>query len=117
MGHLVLVIAALLCAVCVASPPSPTLVFFSELAQDQVQGFFANTTLVSQLRTLHANVSLAMREFSPERAEAVRSLNRAGVPVTAWLLLPKDQGYWLNMNNVDQAMPRFEQFLNWFAQK
>jgi len=40
----------------------------------------------------------------------VRRLNAAGVPVVAWLLLPKEQGYWFNAENSGYALDRYEHF-------
>jgi hypothetical protein len=37
----------------------------------------------------------------------VHLLNRAGIPVTAWLVLPKEQGYFLNAGNAEEARKRF----------
>ncbi len=43
----------------------------------------------------------------------VRQLNEAGIPVTAWLLLPKEQGYWFNLDNIPQAIARYADFKAW----
>jgi hypothetical protein len=43
----------------------------------------------------------------------VQRLNRAGIPVTAWLLLPLDEGYWFNANNADLATARYSAFRAW----
>jgi hypothetical protein len=45
----------------------------------------------------------------------VRELNAAGIPVTAWLALPGDQGYYLNASNAPQAEARFSDFEKWTA--
>ena len=37
------------------------------------------------------------------------------MPVIAWLLLPKEQGYWFNLYNAPQAAARYEEFKDWTA--
>jgi hypothetical protein len=59
---------------------------------------------------------MGMMDLSAPRAEIVRRLNRAGVPVTAWQLLPKSQGYWFNLNNAAHAAARYVDFQAWTAQ-
>ena len=55
-------------------------------------------------------------DLSPERAEVVRRLNAAGVPVIAWQLLPEEQGYWYNMSNAPSAAARYSAFRAWTAE-
>lgn len=42
-------------------------------------------------------------------------LNQAEIPVTAWLALPGEQGYYLNAGNAQAAMARFKEFERWSA--
>ena len=91
----------------------PVLTFFCELENNPLQKLFETSELIPELKTLNAHVSLGILDLSPERADIVRRLNRENIPVHAWLLLPKDQGYWFNLDNVDQAYHRYEQFQAW----
>jgi hypothetical protein len=96
----------------------PRLTFFCELASEPLQDLFGkggkeNRRLVNDLQKLHANVSLGIVDLTPERAEVVQRLNQAGVPVIAWLLLPKDEGYWFNLDNAPQAAARYASFKTW----
>jgi len=43
----------------------------------------------------------------------VRRLNEAGIPVTAWIALPKEEGYYLNAANAHEAAARFAAFETW----
>jgi hypothetical protein len=99
------------------SPPSqpPLLNFACELDSASLQALFADPTLIPDLQQLHAGVTLALGDFSPERAAIVRRLNEAGIPVTAWLALPMEQGYYLNASNEPQAAQRFAAFQMWTA--
>ena len=94
----------------------PRLVFACELAAPPLESLFADPAVISDLRELRAGVSLALIDLSPERAEVVRRLNRAGVPAIAWMALPREQGYYLNAGNAAQAAARFDAFQQWTAQ-
>lgn len=96
--------------------PSPQLTFACELESDELQALFADPAIVDTLQTLGASVSLGLLDLHSERAGVVRHLNQAGVPVVAWLLLPKEQGYWFNLSNVSQAMERYADFHAWSAE-
>src|SRR5512142_1814849 len=93
--------------------PLPDLTYACELAAQPLQQLFANPEVLSFLQETQAALALGIIDLSPERAEVVRRLNEAGVPVTAWLLLPKDQGYWFNLDNHPQAVARYSQFKTW----
>ena len=90
----------------------PRLTFFCELEPDPLEALFQHG-LIDDLLEMKACLSLGILDLSQERAEVVRRLNQAGVPVTAWLLLPKDQGYWLNPDNYVQAAERYDAFRAW----
>lgn len=95
---------------------TPTLTFFCELESGQLPELFSDDAVIDDLAALGAGVSLGLLDLSPERADVVRRLNRAGVPVTAWQLLPKEQGYWYNVNNAVQASARYQAFQTWTAE-
>lgn len=42
-------------------------------------------------------------------------MNQAGVPVSAWLLLPKEQGYWFQLDNAAAAARCYDDFKAWTA--
>ncbi len=92
---------------------SPHLSFFCELHGDVLTRLFEKPNIIEQLKGLNATVSLGVLDFSNERAAVVRRLNEAGIPVVAWLLLPKDQGYWFNVCNAPQATARYAEFKAW----
>jgi hypothetical protein len=90
----------------------PQLTFFCELEPEALQALFSKS-VISDLIELKAALSLGILDLSDERAEVVKRLNQAGVPVIAWLLLSKDQGYWFNLDNAPQAIARYAQFKGW----
>jgi len=93
----------------------PTLTFFCELPSEKLQALFADRKIIPQLRRLGANISLGLPDFSPERAAVVKKLTHERVPVTAWLLLPKEQGYWTSLDTVAETIRCYQQFKEWSA--
>jgi hypothetical protein len=94
----------------------PVLTFACELPADSLVDLFDDEAVIDHLAALEAKVSLGILELSPERATVVQKLNAAGVPVVAWLLLPKSQGYWFNADNGPQAVARYAAFQLWTAE-
>ena len=91
----------------------PHLTFFCELDAISLEKLFAKKRLITDLAALEASVSLGILDLSPERADIVRRLNKANIPVIAWQLLPKEDGYWYNLDNVQHASARYYAFKNW----
>lgn len=92
--------------------PTPRLTFFCELETPELDRLIT-PELLARLRVLDAAVSLAILDLSPQRAEIARRIATAGVPVTAWLLLPKSQGYYFNLDNAPQALSFYWDFVSW----
>ena len=93
----------------------PNLTFFCELPAEQLKALFADDQLIKQLQQLRANISLGLLDFSPERAAVAKKLVRAGIPVTAWLLLPKEKGYWTSLDTVAATVRCYADFKIWTA--
>ena len=91
----------------------PSLTFFCELDPAGLTELFAGNKVINYLSKLDANISLGLLDFSPQRAEVVKKLNRAGIPVTAWILLPKEEGYWTSLDTIQETAQRFEEFKIW----
>jgi hypothetical protein len=89
------------------------LTFFSELRAEELKKLFEDRFVFDDLKTLHAGISLGILDLSPERASVVQKLNRMGIPLTAWLLLPEEQGYWFNLGNHAEATARYQAFKTW----
>jgi hypothetical protein len=90
----------------------PHLTFFCELPANRLASVFQQSVLETLAR-MNAGVSLGILDLSPERADLVRKLNQYGISVTAWLLLPHDQGYWLGVENVEAAWDFYGLFQIW----
>ncbi len=93
----------------------PKLTFACELESEALEKLFADTTVVETMKQLKAGLALGLLDLSARRAAVVQKLNQANIPVTAWLLLPKEQGYWFNAGNHPQALAFYEQFKTWSA--
>jgi hypothetical protein len=91
----------------------PNLKFACELESRALASMFATSPVITDLVDLGARVSLAVPDLTEERASVVRRLNEAGIPVTAWLLLSKEQGYFFNAENAPAAAARFDEFRTW----
>jgi hypothetical protein len=91
----------------------PRITFFCELETPALIHQFNDESLIPALQNLNACLSLGVLDFSPQRAEIVKRLNQAGIPVTAWILLPKELGYWSNIGNGIETTHRYDQFKEW----
>jgi hypothetical protein len=80
---------------------------------DQMQSLFADPRVIAGLKDLHAGLGVAIVDFTPERAELVRRLNREGIPVIAGLGMPPEQGSYFNAENAPEAAARFAAFDAW----
>lgn len=83
---------------------------------DPMNKLLANPNVIASLQKLHAGVGMAIEDLSAERAENVRRLNRAGVPVVAGLSLPGNEGYYMNADNAPEAYAQFTAFQQWTEQ-
>jgi hypothetical protein len=87
--------------------------FFVELESAALEELFSSTELIPALRKMDARLAIGLIDLSAQRAALVRRLNQAGIPLTAWLLLPKPDGYWFNLDNAPQAAARYRDFRAW----
>jgi uncharacterized protein YlxP (DUF503 family) len=96
--------------------PQPQLTFFCELTPEPLAKLFDGRFVIDDLKALNATLSLGILDFSETRANLVKRLKKAGVPVIAWLLLPEEEGYWFNFDNYDKAAARYADFLAWTSE-
>jgi hypothetical protein len=91
----------------------PKLSFFNEQDGKELQKLFSDTTLIPNLKKLQAEIRMGMLDLNEERAEVLKRLNEANIPVVAWLLLPKEQGYWFHSGNSNAAFNRYYEIRKW----
>jgi hypothetical protein len=90
----------------------PDLIFGCDRQTADLDALFT-PVLVADLKALGAGVALSTEDLSPARAAVVRRLIDAGIPMLAWIVLPKDQGYYVNVGNAPQTAARFTDFDKW----
>jgi len=90
----------------------PHLVFASDQPTGELQSMLAEPGVLADLIGLKAGIALAPN-LTVDEANLVRQLNRDGIPVTAGLAVPTEQGLYLNASNGRQAAVRFEDFEKW----
>jgi len=95
---------------------APKLTFFCELTSEELRKLFSTPGLIKQLQSINANISMGLKDLSSERAAIVRQLTRSGIPVTAWLLLPEDKGYWTSLDTVSETVKMYCKFKEWTIQ-
>ena len=84
----------------------PQLIFACDRQTNELDSLFT-PQLISDLKELKAGVALSLEDLSPGRAKMVQELNAAGIPMMAWIVLPKEQGYYVNASNASQTATRF----------
>lgn len=94
--------------------PRPSLTFFNEQDSKDLDATFTPAVLTS-LSLLRASVAMGMRDLTDARADVLRRLTDAHVPVTAWVLLPRDEGYFATHANAPQVEAAVERLLAWRA--
>ena len=82
----------------------PSLTFFCELKSQALASLFRDGEVIDFLKKMDANLSLGLLDLTKQRADVVKKLNRAGIPVTAWLLLPAEQGYWTSLDTIHESV-------------
>lgn len=90
----------------------PQLIFACDRQTNELDSLFT-PQLISDLKELKAGVALSLEDLSPRRAKMVQQLNAAGIPMMAWIVLPKEQGYYVNASNAPQTAARFQEFDKW----
>ena len=91
----------------------PHIVFASDQSPEELKSMLSEPGVVADLIELKAGIALALPDLTADRASLVRELNRDGIPVTAGLTVPPEQGYYLNASNGRQAEIRFSDFEKW----
>jgi hypothetical protein len=78
-----------------------------------MQALFADHDVVAALHDLHAQVAVAIADFSPERAQVVRFLNQQQIPVIAGVTLQTKDGPYFNADDVAEAPAQIAAFEKW----
>ena len=97
---------------------TPPKLFFACCDQGaaDMQSWISNPKIIAQLKDMHAELAFSISDFSPARTQAIEQLNQDGIPLVAWLMLPADQGGYMNAQDAPEAARRFVQFQAWTQQ-
>jgi hypothetical protein len=95
----------------------PRLSFACELDHARLAELFADPGVTADLLALGARVALMCPDFSDQRADVVRQLNAAGVPVVGIPLLPLAAGYYFTTDNAGRAAASYQRFRAWTRQQ
>ena len=96
-----------------SDPRVQGLTYFTELQAADLNALFARPGLLSLLQRCGASISMAMLDLSDTRRRVLAALNQRGIPVTAWLVLEPDEGYWLTADNADLGHRRYLRVRDW----
>src|SRR4051812_43891613 len=77
----------------IGAPGQPRLIFFCDLAGQALLDLLCWPGLLDRLVSQGYSVALSVARLDAARARAARLLNRHGVPLVAWLLLPPEAGF------------------------
>jgi hypothetical protein len=91
----------------------PNLTFFVEVELEPLEELFGRPEVAPFLAEQRCTISMGLLDLSPRRAAVVRGLESKGIPVTGWLLLDLEDGYWLNADNADRARERWRETAAW----
>ncbi|SPE17764.1 exported hypothetical protein [Candidatus Sulfotelmatomonas gaucii] len=78
-----------------------------------MQALFADHEVIAALHDMHAQVGVAVADFSPERVQVVRYLNQQQIPVIAGVTLQTKDGPYFNVDNVAEAPAQIAAFEKW----
>ena len=81
--------------------------------KEALSALLADPSVFADLKELHAGLAIPIDELSPDRAQLVHRLNEAGIPASAWIVLPGEQGYYVNASNAPQTARWFAEFEKW----
>jgi hypothetical protein len=93
----------------------PKLGFAVELPEEYIDKYFTEETF-GYIQKLDAGVVIGTVDLSSKRASLVQQLNKRNIPVFLWILLPHEEGYWMNMDNADNSTKRYNEIKSWIGQ-
>ena len=93
------------------------LTYFTELPAVELDALLARPGVLQLLRRSGAAVSMAMLDLGGARRDVVAALSEHQVPVTAWLVLDKEDGYWLTADNAELGRRQYCRVRDWAWQE
>lgn len=87
--------------------------FFNEQDTPELEALFDDAGVVRHLVALRAGVTMGLRDLSDGRARVLRHLADEGIPVGAWVLLPREDGYFATLDNAERVTARYAEVHAW----
>ncbi len=112
MKKIILIVVVSICFT-ITTLANPVFSFFNEMKTPALVQLFKDTSIIYDLKKLNAQIRMGILDLTDERAQIIRDLNKSGVPVVAWLLLPEEKGYWFNSGNGQAAIARYQEIKKW----
>ncbi len=99
----------------VAGPGTrPHLIFACcDQGQPALSSMFGDPTVFADLKELHAGLAIPIDVLRADRAQLIHRLNEEGLPALAWMVLPRNEGYYVNASNAAQTAHWFAEFEKW----
>jgi len=95
----------------------PQLFFFTELAPGaSLLEILQSPGALEALSACGAGVALALTDLDAERVAVARLLTDWGIPLVAWLCLPVEEGFALNLANYPHAAARYYTMRAWIRE-
>lgn len=91
----------------------PQLFFFSEASGTELLQLIEKTEVLELFSRHNYGIVLSVAQLDHTLAQVVQTLNHYGIPLIAWLLLPPEQGFALNLQNYPQVCAQYELFRTW----
>ncbi|HEU5085872.1 MAG TPA: hypothetical protein VFT99_00455, partial [Roseiflexaceae bacterium] len=91
----------------------PQLIFFTELDASALLAALERPGTLALLGELDAGVALALTSLDERYARIARLLQAHGITTIAWLCLPLQEGFALNLTNYPRVLERYHDFHEW----
>lgn len=96
----------------------PQLYFFTELGGARaLRGLLEIPGTCELIAASGAGVALALTELNDESVVIARMLAQHEIPLVAWICLPADEGFALNLANYPQTAARYRDLQRWVAEE
>jgi hypothetical protein len=84
--------------------------------KDAAAILLADPSVLADLKNLEAGLAIPTDDLTSGRAKLIHRLNEQGLPLSAWIVLPGEQGYYSNAGNAPQTARRFAEFDQWSSE-
>lgn len=87
--------------------------WMTDLPSAHLYQMLSDSSMQADLAMLKPTIRMGMVDLDSSRLELIKLLDSLEVPMTAWLLLPNEEGKSLDWKQSERAKQRYEEFLQW----